>query len=222
GSATASPPPQRQTQSSGADAKSGASTPDPSPEKKAWADAVAQATANRPQQSVTVKPGDTLTGIANSHNDTVRSVAKANPQIHDPNLIDPGQTVNLPKTTPDQVVTGVDNSQIKPIITAMANANSSDQALQDLQHSRIGNRGLRDDAQAQSAQSWDTVRQTTLDMLMNNNAGAYPEQAAAAEVRQLNALEPGNTRFAAANNAALAEATQNWTQMGVTKPQLSP
>lgn len=57
---------------------------------------------------------------------------------------------------------------------------------------------------------------------MNNNAGAYPEQAAAAGVRQLNALEPGNTKFSAANNAALAEATQSWTQMGVTKPQLSP
>lgn len=221
GSTAAAPPPPPQSQSSGAGGKSTASTADTSP-AKAWADAVAQATANSPQQRATVKPGDTLTGVANNHNDTVQRVETANPQIANPNLIYPGQPVYLPKTTPDQVVTGVDNSHIKPVITAMANANSADQGLQDVQQSHIRNRALLGDAQAQSAQSWDTVRQTTLDTLMNNNAGAYPEQAAAAEVRQLNPLEPGNAKFAAANNAALTEATQQWRQMGVTKPQLSP
>ena len=33
---------------------------------------------------------------------------------------------------------------------------------------------------------------------------------------------PINAKFAAANNAALAQATQSWQQMGITKPQLSP
>jgi LysM repeat protein len=221
GSAAAAPSPARQNQSRGADAKSTPATPDTSP-AQAWDAAVAKAKANSPQESVTVKQDETLTSIAKSHNDTMQNVERANSQISNPNLIHPGQKVYLPKTTPDQVVTGVDNSQIKPVITAMAAVNSADQALRDLQHSSMRNAGLLDDARAQSAQSWDTVRQTTLDVLMNNNAGAYPEQEAATEVRQLNALEPGNTKFAAANSAALAGATQSWTQMGVTKPQLSP
>lgn len=84
-----------------------------------------------------------MTGIAHSHNDTVQNVEETNPQISDPNLIYPGQRVSLPKTTPDQVVTGVDNSRIKPIISAMADANSADQALRDLQHSPMRNRGIR-------------------------------------------------------------------------------
>jgi LysM repeat protein len=211
GSGAAAPPP----------AKSPAPTPDTSPEK-AWTDAVAQAKANAPQQSVTAKPGDTLTGVATSHHDTVQDVIKANPQIADPSLIHVGETIYLPKTTPAQVVTGVDNTQIQPIITAMANANSDDEGLQQLQTAPFRNRATLQDAQAQSAQSWDTVEQITYNMLVNNNGGAYPEQAAVAEVKQLNALEPGNAKFAAANNAALAEATQQWQQMGITKPQLSP
>src|SRR5215470_529721 len=80
-------------------------TPPPGTSRaKTWADTVAHATANGPRQSVKVKPGDTLTAIANSHNDTVGSVERANPRITDPNLIYPGQTVYLPEKTADQVV----------------------------------------------------------------------------------------------------------------------
>jgi hypothetical protein len=143
-------------------------------------------------------------------------------QIADPNDVAVGQTVYLPKTTPAQVVAGVDNAQIKPIITAMANANSTDQSAQVLERSGLRNRAIVSDLQAQSNQSWNTVAQATFNMLVNNNAGAYPEQAAAAEVGHLNALEPGNTKFTAANDVALTEATQQWTQTGVTKPQLRP
>jgi LysM repeat protein len=189
---------------------------------KAWADAIAQAKANSPPPRATVKPGDTLTGIADSHNDALPSVENADPQISNPNLIYPRQTVDLPKATPAEVVTGVHNSQVKPIITTVANANAADQGLDTLQHSHIPNSELLGEAHAQSAQSWDKVEQTTLKMLTNNNHSPYPDQVAAAEVRELNALEPGNARFAAANDAALAEATQQWKQMGVTKPQLSP
>jgi LysM repeat protein len=220
GSGPAVPPlPPPQNQSSSAVAKPAAPAPDTSP-AKAWIDAVAQATANSPQQHVTVEPGDTLTGIADHNNATLPGVEKANPQITDPNLIYPRQTVYLPKVTPAEVVTGVNNTQIKPIITAMANANLADQGL----HSPVlaHDPGAVGEAQAQSTQSWDAVEQTTLKMLTDNNHSPYPDEAATAEVRQLNALEPGNAKFAAANNAALAQATQQWKQMGVTKSQLSP
>jgi LysM repeat protein len=166
---------------------------------QAWADAVAQAAANVPQPKTSVLPGATLTSIANKFHVSVSSIAAANPQIPNKDLIYTGETVYLPRSLPAQVVAGVDNSHIKPIITAMADANGTP-----------------------TAKNWDTVGQTTLDMLLNNNHGAHPELAAAAEVNQLNALEPGNTSFAAANNAALADATTQWEKMGVTQPQLSP
>jgi len=179
--------------------------PKPAPPKldtspaKAWSDAVAQARANTPRQTVAAAPGDTMTGIANDHDDTLPGVEAANPQIPCPNLIDVGQPIALPKKTPAQVVSGVNNAQVKPIITAMANANA-----------------------AKTAQSWSKVKQSTYDMLLGNNNAGYPDVSAAAQVKQLNALEPGNSRFAAANNAALSAAKQQWTQMGVTKSQLSP
>jgi LysM repeat protein len=210
-------PPAASNQSSGPTSP----TPDTSP-TKAWADALAQAKANSPQPYVKARPGDSLSSIASRYNDTLTSVEEANPQIHCQNLIKSGETVYLPKTAPAQVVTGVDNSQIKPIITSMAGANLVDQGLQDAARSHVRDPELIAEAQAQSTKSWNAVERTTFNMLMENNVRAFPEAAAAAEVRELNALEPGNAKFAAANDAALAEATQKWTQMGVTKSQLGP
>jgi hypothetical protein len=216
GSASTASPPAARNQSSGASTKP---TADTSP-TKAWNDALAQAKANSPQQTVTAKPGDSLASIAGSHGDTLSSVETDNPQVYPPDLLHIDQTVRLPKKTPAEVVTGVDNSQIKPIIRAVANANLADQGL----HSPVlaHDPGALGEAETESTNSWNTVEQKTINMLMNNNSGAYPEQAASAEVKQLNALEPGNAKFAAANNAALAKATKQWQQMGVTKPQLSP
>jgi hypothetical protein len=75
--------------SPGSDANS--APPDTSP-AKAWDDALKQAKANSPQQSVTVKPGDTMTGIARRHNDPLASVEQANPRISNPNERDRGGT----------------------------------------------------------------------------------------------------------------------------------
>ncbi len=44
-----------------------------------------------------IKPGDTLSGIAASHGAKLAAVEAANPQIKNPNLIYPGQTIKLPK-----------------------------------------------------------------------------------------------------------------------------
>jgi LysM repeat protein len=221
GSASTAPPPPANNRSSGTPQ----STPDTSP-AKAWADAVAQATANGPQQTVTVKPGDSLASIAESHGDTLSSVEQANPQVQPPWLLPYPGTVLLPKKTPAQVVSGVDNSQIKPIITAMANANLADQNLQETAQNaaklHVRDPSIFSDAQAQSTASWNAVEQATYNMLTNNNVRAFPDVTAAGQVQQLNALEPGNAKFAAANDAALAEAKQKWTQMGVTKDQLGP
>jgi LysM repeat protein len=225
GSASTTSASAARTQSSGATTKRAASTPDTSP-AKAWADAQAQAKANSLQQTVTVKPGDSLASIAESHGDTLSSVERANPQVQPPWLLPYPDTVLLPKKTPAEVVSGVGNADIKPIITAMAHANAADQNLQETEKNaaklHVRDPSLFSDAETQSTNSWNTVEQNTINTLMKNNGGAYPEQAAAAEVRQLNALEPGNAKFAAANNAALAEATKQWTQMGVTYPQLHP
>ena len=44
-----------------------------------------------------IKPGDTLSGIAASHGVKLAAVEVANPQIKNPDMIFPGQTVKLPK-----------------------------------------------------------------------------------------------------------------------------
>jgi len=44
----------------------------------------------------TVRSGDTLSGIAARHGVSLSALLAANPQITNPNLIYPGQTVHIP------------------------------------------------------------------------------------------------------------------------------
>jgi N-acetylmuramoyl-L-alanine amidase len=57
-------------------------------------------TTSTPQgQSHVVKSGETLSGIARSHDVSLGSLVKANPQVTDPDLIRPGQRLNIPAKT---------------------------------------------------------------------------------------------------------------------------
>jgi len=49
-----------------------------------------------PASTVTVKSGNTLSGIAKAAGVSLSTVIKANPQITNPNLIKPGQKINIP------------------------------------------------------------------------------------------------------------------------------
>jgi murein DD-endopeptidase MepM/ murein hydrolase activator NlpD len=55
--------------------------------------------------TVKVKKGDTLSGIAAKAGVSLAAVKAANPQIANPSLIKPGQTVNLPAVTPAKAAT---------------------------------------------------------------------------------------------------------------------
>jgi len=57
-----------------------------------------EAPASTPSQagSYTVKSGDTLSAIAAAHGVSLQSLIDANPQISNPNLIYPGQNINIP------------------------------------------------------------------------------------------------------------------------------
>lgn len=46
--------------------------------------------------SYQIRPGDTLSGIASRHHTTVAALLKANPQIHNPNLIYAGARLSIP------------------------------------------------------------------------------------------------------------------------------
>lgn len=61
----------------------------------AWG-ASAPGTPPPPVHTYTVRPGDTLSGIADSHHVTLARLEKANPQIHNFDRILPGQLVRLP------------------------------------------------------------------------------------------------------------------------------
>ena len=58
----------------------------------------AEKTENVAQQGLTytVKAGDTLSSISRQYGVTLQSVIAANPQIKNPNIIHPGQVINLP------------------------------------------------------------------------------------------------------------------------------
>ena len=174
---------------------------------QAWIDAMAWAKINSKQPEVRANPGDSLTSIASSHHVALSGVEEANPQIPDPSLIYPGETVYLPKSTPAQIVAGVDDSQIKPIITDLANANLADQGVVDA--NRTHDPSAEADAQGQQTAAWTAVQHATYAMLLDNMSPTTPDKTAVAQVQHLNALEPGNTKFADANNAAL----QQWQQL---------
>ena len=53
-------------------------------------------TASTASSSYTVKSGDTLSGIAAAYGVSLQSLIDANPQISNPNLIYPGQSINIP------------------------------------------------------------------------------------------------------------------------------
>jgi hypothetical protein len=174
---------------------------------QAWVDAMAWARINSKPPEVRANSGDSLTGIAGSHHVALSGIEEANPQIADPNLIYPGETVYLPKSTPAQIVAGVDDSQVKPIITDMAKANMADQGV--LVANRTHDPSAEADAQAQRTAAWNAVRQDTYTMLLDNMSKTTPDPTAVAQVQHLNALAPRNTNFANANNAALRQ----WQQL---------
>jgi hypothetical protein len=190
--------------------------------KQDWAAAMARAAANA-SRPVTVKAGQTLSGIAAAHGDSLPSVQNANPQIpYDPypykNLIFPNQTVDLPQRTPAEVVPPIDNSQIRPIIYALGNAQAYDKAQDTAALDKVPYGAVAPGqyaALAQSAKNWDAVRQQTYNALIGSNHGLFPNQAAATEIKGLNALEPGNTQFASETGAARSEADRQWQQNGI-------
>src|SRR5690606_35939138 len=69
--------------------------PSPSP-TPGGGDAPSPAPAPTPSGAVTVRSGDTLSGIAARNGVALGDLLAANPQIRNPNLIYPGQTVHLP------------------------------------------------------------------------------------------------------------------------------
>ena len=46
--------------------------------------------------TITVKPGDTLSGIADQFNTTIEVILELNPDLENPDLIRPGATLNVP------------------------------------------------------------------------------------------------------------------------------
>ncbi len=79
-----------------------AGTPVPSTTQQDQAGGGAPTAAGASAQgfTYTVQPGDTLSGIAARFGVSLQAVINANPQITNPNLIFPGQVVNIPGTVP--------------------------------------------------------------------------------------------------------------------------
>ena len=100
-----------------------------------------------------------------------------------------GQVVHVDVEEEQFVHKGDPIAEVDPkdyeVALEQADANLADQGL----HSPVlaHDPGALGEAETQSTNSWNGVEQKTINMLMNNNGGAYQEQAAAAEVKRLNA-----------------------------------
>ena len=116
---------------------------------------------------------------------------------------------------------GVTSQQIAPILQDRAAAVSDDNALTHL-HAPV-NRAIVQDEQQQATEAWSKVQQDTQHWLQSSiGLKAFPEDTAAARVKELDALHPGDQKFAAANHAALQGATATWNALGITHAKLDP
>ena len=112
--------------------------------------------------TVTVKPGNTLSGIAKATGSTVAAIAKAN-NITNVNLIKPGQVFTIPgKTTttsttttkPEVVTPGLTPEQVQAMIDAAAAGSKQDALLAAQQQAAL-------DAAKKQAQQVDSIAAIT-------------------------------------------------------------
>ena len=166
---------------------------------------------------VAVQAGDTLMSIAAAYGDTVQQVEADNAQIKNSNLIHPGDIIFVPDNIP-----GVTQQQSKQLATDHAAAVQVDQTIDALRGHYV-NRAIMQELQQESQQDWAKVQNDVQSILSTNGAGTlFPEDRAAATVKALNAVYPGDTKFAAATSGALAAQTQQWQALGVTHDQADP
>lgn len=66
-------------------------------------------------ETVIVQPGDYLASIADAHQTTYQRLFDANPQINNPDLIYPGQTLSIPK--PDEQLTSRELPSAAPVVS---------------------------------------------------------------------------------------------------------
>jgi len=116
---------------------------------------------------------------------------------------------------------GVTSQQIAPILEDRAAAARDDHAVLHLR-SPV-NRAIVQAEQQQATAAWSKVQQDTQHWLQSSiGLRAFPEDTAAARVKELDALHPGDQKFAAANHAALQGARETWNALGITHAKLDP
>jgi hypothetical protein len=116
---------------------------------------------------------------------------------------------------------GITSQQLAPVLQTRQAATQDEAALSRLH--APANRAIVQGEQAQASEAWTQVQQRTQQWLENTaGTSAFPEDAASQRVKQLDALFPGDTKFAAANQSALQSATQTWSSLGITHAKLDP
>jgi len=115
----------------------------------------------------------------------------------------------------------VTSQQIAPILEDRAAVVRDDNALVHLWVPV--NRAIVQDEQQQATEAWSKVQWDTQHWLQRSiGLKAFPEDAAAVRVKELDALHPGDQKFAAANHAALHGARETWNALGITHARLDP
>jgi LysM repeat protein len=138
---------------------------------------------------VTVQPGQTLSGIAASNEVSVAALEAANPQLTDPNLVYPGEHINLPGS-------GGSAPAVQPASVAPVSAVPGSYQSCVIQHESSGN------PDAENSGHWGLYQMTENLWVLGGGSPSDYGSASAAEQSQVfqNIL---------ANN--INGGTSNWT-----------
>ena len=170
------------------------------------------------EKAYRVKPGDNLDAISRHSGLSLSKVEAHNAQIRNPNLIHPGDVVFLPRK-PTAQETQVDHA----VSDARSASHRAAQLSTQAEHSHQAAAKVQDARSAASAK-WRNVQDTIADQFraIGGNGQAFPENAIAPRVNELNGQAAGDRNFKNAINGARNEVTAQWHAEGRTHKELDP
>jgi hypothetical protein len=173
------------------------------------------------ENDVQVKPGDSLSSLAQAGHQSLSGVEADNPQIADPNLIYPGQVVFIPRQpTPQEAQSG----------TAVASARAAQRQVASLENEaeRSGPQSAAEaelpQARAEAGQQWQNVQNVIAGQFraIGGATNPFPEDAIAPRLAELRSQAQGDPDFQSAVNGAADTVDREWQSEDRTHAQLDP
>lgn len=171
------------------------------------------------ENAVQVKRGDSLWSLARASHQSLASVEADNAQISDPNRIQPGQVVFIPRPpTPQEAQSDA--------AVASARAARQQVAALDNKAARAGPKSAAalelPQARAAASQQWQNAQNVIASQFRSIGGATYPfpEDAIAPRLAELRSQAQGDPDFQSAIKGALDAVDRQWQSEGRTHAQL--